>query len=89
MVELETDANQGIGMVDHGQGHLAQEMDLLMAKLKAVEVKMEEGEGLRQKLIEIVANCEKIQAVAPVEQSDRLHETCDRHCQWTRHYRSG
>ena len=60
LVEWETDAHQGIGKVDHGQGHLKQEKEQLMAKLKAVEVKMEEGEGLRQKLVEILANCEKM-----------------------------
>ena len=65
MVEWEIGAQQGIGKVDHGQGHLAQEKDLLMAKLKAVEVKMEEGEGLRQKLIEIVANCDKMKQLPP------------------------
>ena len=36
-----------------------------MVKLKAVEVKMEEGEGLRQKLNEILANCEKIKQLPP------------------------
>ena len=65
LVEWETDAHQGIGNVDHGQGHLAQEKDQLMAKVKAVEVKMEEGEGLRQKLVEIVANCEKMKQLPP------------------------
>ena len=46
LVEWETDAHQGIGNVDHGQGNLEQEMEKLMVKLKAVQVKMEEGEGL-------------------------------------------
>ena len=65
LVEMETDAHQGIGKVDNGQGHLKQEKDQLLAKLKAVEVKMEEGEGLRQTLVEIVANCEKMKQLPP------------------------
>ena len=65
LVEWETDAHQGIGKVDHGQGHLEQEKEQLLAKLKAVEVKMEEGEGLRQKGIEIVANCEEMKQLPP------------------------
>ena len=65
LVELETDAHQGIGKVDHGQGHLEQEKEQLMAKVKVVEVKMEEGEGLRQKLVEIVANCGKMKQLPP------------------------
>ena len=65
LVEWETDANQGIGKVDHGQGHLVHEKEQLMAKLKAVEVKMEEGKGLRQKLVEIVANCEEMKQLPP------------------------
>ena len=65
LVEWETDAYQGIGKVDHGQGHLKQEKDQLMAKVKAVEVKMEEGQGLRQKLVEILANCEKMKQLPP------------------------
>ena len=65
LVEWETDAHQGIGMVDHGQGHLEQEKEQLMVKLKAVELKMEEGEGLRQKLVEIVANCEEMKQLPP------------------------
>ena len=36
-----------------------------MVKLKAVEVKIEEGQGLRQKLIAIVANCEKMKQLPP------------------------
>jgi len=36
-----------------------------MAKLKTVKVKMEEGVGLRQKLTEIVANCEKMKQLPP------------------------
>ena len=50
---------------DHGQGHLNQKKEQLLAKLKAVEVKVEEGEGLRQKLTEIVANCEKMKQLPP------------------------
>ena len=65
LVEWETYAHQGIGKVDHGQGHLVQEKEQLMVKLKAVEVKMEEGEGLRQKLIEIVTNCEEMKQLPP------------------------
>ena len=65
LVEWETDANQGIGRVDHGQGHLAQEKEQLMVKLKAVEVKMEEGERLRQKLVEIVAHCVELKQLPP------------------------
>ena len=43
LIEMETDAHQGIGKVDvdHDQGHLKQEKEQLMAKLKAVEMKME------------------------------------------------
>ena len=37
LVEWETDAHRGIGKVDHGQGHLEQEKDQLMVKLKAIE----------------------------------------------------
>jgi len=66
LVELETDAHQGIGKVDYGQGHLAKEMQQLMAKVKAVEVKMEQGEGLRQKLVEIVAHCVELKQL-PLE----------------------
>ena len=65
LVEWETDANQGIGKVDHGQGHLKQEKEQPMAKVKAVEVKMEEGVELRQKLVEILANCEKMKQLPP------------------------
>ena len=65
LVEWEIDANQGIGKVDHGQGHFNQKKEQLLAKLKAVEVKMEEGERLRQKLTEIVANCEKMKQLPP------------------------
>ena len=65
LVEWETDAYQGIGKVDHGQGHLKQEKEQLMAKVKAVEVKMEEGQELRQKLFEILANCEKMKQLPP------------------------
>ena len=52
-------------MVDHGQGHLVQENEQLMARVKVVEVKMEEGQGLRQKLVEIVANCEEMKQWPP------------------------
>ena len=65
LVELETDAHQGIGKVDYGQGHLAKEMQQLMAKVKAVKVKMEEGERLRQKLVEIVAHCVELKQLPP------------------------
>ena len=65
LVEWETDANQGIGNVDHGQRHLAQEKEQLMVKLKTVEVKMKEGQRLRQKLVEIVANCEEMKQLPP------------------------
>ena len=65
MVEWEIGAQQGIGKVDHGQGHLVQEKEQLMVKLKAVEVKMEEGQRLRQKLVEIVANCEEMKQLPP------------------------
>ena len=65
LVEWETDANQGIGKVDHGQGHLGQEKEQLIVKLKAVEVKKEEGQRLRQKLVEIVANCEEVKQLPP------------------------
>ena len=65
LVEWETDAHRGIGKVDHGQGHLAQEKKQLMVKLKAVEVKMEEGQRLRQKLVEILADCEKMKQLPP------------------------
>ena len=65
LVELEADAHEGIGNVDHGQEHLEKEKEQLMTKVKAVEVKMEEGEGLRQKLVEIVANCEKMKQLPP------------------------
>ena len=61
LMELETDALKSIGMmVDHGQEHLEVEKEQLMVKLKAVEVKMEEDQGLHQNLVEIVANCEEI-----------------------------
>ena len=53
LVELETDAHQGIGKVDQGQGHLE-------LKFKQLQAKMEEGEGHRQKLLQIVANCEEM-----------------------------
>ena len=43
LVELETDAHQGIEKVDHGQEHLKKAKEQLMVKLKAVEVKIEEG----------------------------------------------
>ena len=36
-----------------------------MVKLKALEVNMEEGVWLRQKLVEIVANCEKMKHLPP------------------------
>ena len=69
LVELETDAHQGIGKVDHGQEHLEQEKKQLMAKGKAVEVKMEESEGLRQKLVEIMTNCEKMKQLPPASKA--------------------
>jgi len=62
-------------MVDHGQGHLEQEKEKLMVKLKAVEVKMKEGERLHQKLIEILANCEKMQQLHQTQQSLLLLST--------------
>jgi len=43
LVELKTDAHQGIEKVDQGQGNLKQQMKQLQEKIKAVEVKMEEG----------------------------------------------
>ena len=36
LVEWEADTHQGIGKVDHGQGHLDVEKKQLMAKVKAV-----------------------------------------------------
>ena len=69
MVELETDAHQGIEKVDQGQGHLGQEMQQLQGKMKAVEVKMEEGEGDRQKQLEIFANCEEMKQLPPANKT--------------------
>ena len=40
-----------------------------MAKGKAVEVKMEESEGLRQKLVEIMTNCEKMKQLPPASKA--------------------
>ena len=65
LVEWETGTHQGIRNVDHGQGHLGQEKEQLMVKLKAVEVKMEEGERLLKKLREIMANCEEMKQLPP------------------------
>ena len=58
LVELKTDAHQGIEKVDHGQGYLKQKINQLQAK-------MEEGEGHRQKLLEIVAHCEEMKQLPP------------------------
>ena len=65
LVELKTDAHQGIGHVDQGQGNLGQQMKQLQAKMKVFEMKMEEGEGHRQKLLEIVAHCEEMKQLPP------------------------
>ena len=62
LVELKTGAHQGIEKVDHGQGHLEQ-------KMKQLQTKMEEGEGHRQKLLEIVANCEEMKQLAPLSKA--------------------
>jgi len=62
LVELETDAHQGIEKVGHGQGHLEQKMEQLQAK-------MEEGEGHRKKLLEIVANCEEMKQLPPTNKA--------------------
>ena len=60
IVEMETDANQGVEEVGKGLGHLQEEKDQLENKLNAVNEKMEVSEGHRQKLIEIVADCEEM-----------------------------
>ena len=60
LVEWESDTHQGIGKVGQGQEHLEKEKEQLMAKVKAVEVKIEEGEGLLKKLRKILANGEKM-----------------------------
>ena len=60
IVEMETDANQGIEEVGKGLGHLQEEKEQLENKLKDVNEKMEVSEGHRQKLIEIVADCEEM-----------------------------
>ena len=60
IVEMETDANQGIEEVGKGLGHLQEEKEQLENKLKAVSEKMEVSEGHRQKLVEILADCEEM-----------------------------
>ena len=60
IVEMETGANQGIEEVGKGLGHLQEEKEQLENKLKAVSEKMEVSEGHRQKLIEILADCEEM-----------------------------
>ena len=76
LVELKT-AHQGIRKVDHG--HLEQEKEQLMVELKAVDMKMEEGERLRQKLIEIVANCEEMkQLLLRPKRPSSSGRICDR-----------
>ena len=60
IVEMETGANQGIEEVGKGLGHLQEEKDQLENKLNAVNEKMEVSEGHRQKLIEILADCEEM-----------------------------
>jgi len=60
IVEMETGANQGIEEVGKGLGHLQEEKEQLENKLKAVNEKMEVSEGHRQKLIEILADCEEM-----------------------------
>ena len=62
LVELEAGAHQGIGNVDLGQGYLKQKINQLQAK-------MEEGEGHRQKLLEIVANCEEMKQLPPASKA--------------------
>ena len=51
IVEMETDANQGIEEVGKGLRHLQEEKDQLDNKLKAVSDKMEVIEDHRQKLL--------------------------------------
>ena len=60
IVEMETGANQGIEEVGKGLGHLQEEKEELENKLKVVNEMMEVSEGHRQKLIEIIADCEEM-----------------------------
>lgn len=65
LVELETEAHQGLEKVDQGHGNLVLKKDQLQADLKAVEVLIEESQGFYQKLREIVANCEEMKVLPP------------------------
>jgi len=100
LVELETEAHQGIDKVDQGQGYLEQEKEQLIIKLKAVDMKMEEGQGLRKKLCEVVANCEEMKELPPATKATAFmrknlrQEIADMkenvkksraNCQWTLH----
>ena len=62
LVELENGAHRGIGEVELGQEHLE-------LKITQFQAKMEEGEGHRQKLLEIVANCEEMKQLPPLSKA--------------------
>ena len=65
LVEMETDANQGIQEVGKGLGHLQIEKEQLENKLKDVNKNMEESEGHRQKLLQFIADCEELKLLPP------------------------
>jgi len=76
LVELQTEAYQGLEDVDGGHGNLELKreqlqklQEQLQASLKAVEVEIEESEGFRQKLCEIVANCEEMKMLPPTSKA--------------------